>query len=243
MPGKFIFLFGAVLLSVQCSGRLALPRADDHTRIVLAVRLNQQISPSRLTPLLERSDVVRRIDARVNKAAIEVCKRAFEKSADSCFSRLSGRRLSVLSASTSVNAYAESKLAFVLAHEYSHGLMKHIRTTQVNAAIGTIAGAIAGGLAGVDVNESADIGARTGARAYSKPMELEADHLAMFIFAEAGYDIMKSGDFFLRMIKAGVASRFYAFMTTHPTDSERVQRLIATERLIRSGGMKKPQVH
>ena len=140
-------------------------------------------------------------------------------------------------------AGSDDELAFVLAHEYSHGLMKHIRTTQVNAAIGTIAGAIAGGLAGVDVNESADIGARTGARAYSKPMELEADHLAMFIFAEAGYDIMKSGDFFLRMIKAGVASRFYAFMTTHPTDSERVQRLIATERLIRSGGMKKPQVH
>ncbi len=67
---------------------------------------------------------------------------------------------------------------------------------------------------------------------------MEADHLALFIVDEAGYDVRKAMRVMVRLLRlgsqAGAAGRV-GFLETHPTSEERIMKLLATEQMIQEG--------
>ena len=85
------------------------------------------------------------------------------------------------------------------------------------------------------------IGGTFGALKFSKKMELEADHLAMFVLDEAGYDLDKAMQFFQRQYQIqhqynqSGNQQVVGFLDTHPSDEERLLHLEATKEMIRQG--------
>ena len=85
-------------------------------------------------------------------------------------------------------AGSEDEIAAVLAHEYAHGLMRHIAKRRRNGTSAALAGLLAGAAVGAMVEDSdnvgdwmrvgANIGSQAGLLVYSRAMENEADHLA-----------------------------------------------------------------
>ena len=113
------------------------------------------------------------------------------------------------------------EIAFVMGHEAAHHIRGHIARQQQNAAAGAI---LLGGIASViggdvgSVEAAQQLGARVGARSYSKDFELEADVLGTVITARAGYDPVKGAGFFTRIPDPGDR-----FLGTHPPNSQRIQ--------------------
>lgn len=133
----------------------------------------------------------------------------------------------------------DDELAAVMAHEIAHVLYGHNQATAANTNLGALAG-LAAGLAimagtGVynqgmqDMTQSfGRAGAEAGRVAYSPAMELEADHFAVFVLEEAGYDPAKGGMTFLRMARTLQSDRsagrksFVSYFNTHPADDYRL---------------------
>ena len=169
-------------------------------------------------------DAVNRVWARLAPAATRVCKRTFSHG---CDQSMNGIRLTVYTDDPNVNAFAaadgelgilgglvlssgsDDELAMVMAHEVAHHFYGHNQKSAQNEGMGLLLGGAAAltvtGLTGQYDQSMYDNlmkgGAIAGARAYSPEMELEADHMAAFILAEAGYDIRKGGDFIVRSWK------------------------------------------
>ena len=150
----------------------------------------------------------------------------------------------------------DDELAFVLAHEYGHALLEHVAKMEndgtAGALIGALAGAAIGGsLPGSDwssvlniATESAYVGHAIGSIRFSKQMELEADHIALFIANEAGYNMryaMKVLDRINRVdkdLKRNGVKGTVGFLETHPSSRERIMNLLATEKAIRAGAVR-----
>ena len=268
---KVIGLLVATLISVGCATtRLARPEIADTTHMTVMGRWSQSLPPSLNTPVSERRKVVLDIDRSVNAAAVRVCQRTFSNPED-CPGLLAKRTLVVLPENNGINAFVggnfdltvlgglvavagtDAEIASVLAHEYSHALLGHVAKSQTNSALGTLAGlatgvAVASATGTTDPQIATDIitggtdaGSLFGSLYFSKSMELEADHLGMFILHEAGYDIKQSSNFFRRLIRlqsqreASGQKGMLGFLSTHPTDEMRILNLVATEEMIQQG--------
>ena len=136
----------------------------------------------------------------------------------------------------------DDELAAVFAHEVAHILFGHNQATAANKSMGMLVGGALGlalGAAlyepGMDtdvISDLTDTGAEAGYRAgsivYSPQMELEADHFAVFVLAEAGYDPEKGGKVFVRMSRTQSGDRaagrksFVSYFNTHPADDYRL---------------------
>lgn len=134
-----------------------------------------------------------------------------------------GRPIIALTLPLILEARNHDELAFVLGHEAAHHMLGHLGRTQKNAELGA---AMLGELAGV-VGGSADtiraaqrVGARVGARGYSKAYELEADDLGARLTQRAGYDPVNGAQFFLRVVDPGDK-----FLGTHPAVADRINRV------------------
>ena len=149
-------------------------------------------------------------------------------------------------------AGSDSEIASVLAHEHAHMLLGHVAKTGTNIFLGRMAGLVAGiaiaSAADTSAQGAADImaagmgaGGELGSYYFSKSMELEADHLGMFITKEAGYFVTHSSNFIRRMIRlqaqyeASDQGEMLGFLSTHPSDEKRLQNLIGTEQMIEQG--------
>ena len=146
---------------------------------------------------------------------------------------------------------SEDELAAVLAHEYAHGLMGHVGKKMRNIATATLIGLAAGAVVGAksdapnDTGDAAEAGARigmiAGTRAYSQAMENEADHLGLFILREAGFNLKAASHFHMRLlnerkfVQTGRDRHSLLYLRTHPGSKERIQKLIAAEKMIESG--------
>lgn len=112
------------------------------------------------------------------------------------------------------------ELAFVMGHEASHHISRHLARQQRNATAGALvlAGitAIAGGGDGA-IQSAQELGASVGARTYSKDFELEADQLGTVIAHKAGYDPVRGAAFFTRIPDPG-----NRFLGTHPPNASRI---------------------
>ena len=132
----------------------------------------------------------------------------------------------------------DDEVAFILGHEASHQISRHIQKTVAQERLGA---ALLGGLAAATgqadntaVNRAASLGALIGSRAYSKRFEIEADVLATYISEFAGFDPVKGAAPFGRF-ETGSSG----FLATHPPSADRMQvveRVAARIRADRAAG-------
>jgi predicted Zn-dependent protease len=130
----------------------------------------------------------------------------------------------------------DDELAVVLAHELGHNLARHVVETseekgnQALAGLAGIAIAIAletqspGGYANdTAASLTSQIVEGVIVNPYSQQLEHEADHIGLFLMAEAGYDPVKAITLWERQAAEG--GEVPKFFSTHPPSDERAQTL------------------
>lgn len=118
------------------------------------------------------------------------------------------------------------ELAFIMAHEAAHHIAGHIPRQRQSALagarlLGGIAAVVSGGRED-SIKAGVELGAKIGARTYSKAFELEADALGTRIAARAGYDPVRGAAFFLRIPDPGDE-----FLGSHPANGDRLSTIRA----------------
>lgn len=125
----------------------------------------------------------------------------------------------------------ESALAVVVGHEIAHVVAKHAneRVSQQVALQygGAIAGSILGSSAGSQIGQAVfGLGAQMGVMLpYARKQEYEADELGLIFMAMAGYDPRIAVPFWQRMSQSNEGSRPPEFLSTHPTDANRIAKI------------------
>jgi predicted Zn-dependent protease len=174
------------------------------------------------------------IAARVSKAAGSLC-RDLGRPADQCHFKV------ILDPSEhGLNAHADGQdvviypamvdftkndnhLAFVIAHEFAHNIMRHVQAQQSNVTVGTLFGAVAdvaAGAAGANTQGMfSKVGSSQGMLRYSSSFEAEADYVGLYILARAGFAIEQAPDFWRIMSQAEPDSIYIA--QSHPTNPAR----------------------
>jgi predicted Zn-dependent protease len=122
----------------------------------------------------------------------------------------------------------DAGLATVLGHEVAHATAEHVaeriereHLTRVAAAI------IAGGTAFTPaqfVRLTALLGVGAGLP-FSRSQESEADHIGLVYMARAGYDPRQAVAFWKRMQRASKGREPPEFLSDHPSDAHRVERV------------------
>ena len=127
---------------------------------------------------------------------------------------------------------SEAGLAAVMGHEMAHAVARHgsQRLFRHSIAQTAMAGA-AMSLGDMDPGQRGTIMALLGAGAqygvllpFSREHETEADEMGLLYMARAGYDPREAIEFWKRMGQAGGAKQ-PEFMSTHPGNESRIQRL------------------
>ncbi|MBT3392663.1 MAG: M48 family metallopeptidase [Elusimicrobiaceae bacterium] len=128
----------------------------------------------------------------------------------------------------------EDGLAVVMGHEIAHAIARHgAERMSQNMILGL--GAIALGLS-TDSGDRAKYLAAYGvgsavvvALPYSRKHEYEADYIGLILMAKAGYDPNEAVTFWQRMseAKGGGGSNLAEFISTHPADDNRIEKLEA----------------
>ncbi len=247
---------------------MSLPQPSPATQTELARLFSTPVNRSRDIQPSARLNVVTEIDRRVLPAAERVCQQTFSSPQD-CPGLLNNRSLTVAAADEGINAFvgqnfdltvlgglvrvsgSDDEIALVLAHEYSHALFGHVAASRNNSMWGELLAGLAVIASTADTITESQIetiamdgtalGAAMGQTVFSKDMELEADHLALFILDEAGYETTKGMQFFQRthqiQSQMNVAGRgqMVGFFATHPSDEERLLQLLATKNMIERG--------
>jgi predicted Zn-dependent protease len=122
----------------------------------------------------------------------------------------------------------DAGLATVLGHEVAHATAEHVaerierqHLTEVAAAI------IAGGVAFTPA-QFLRIQALLGVGSslpFSRSQESEADHIGLVYMARAGYDPRQAVAFWKRMLRASRGQEPPEFLSDHPSDKHRVERI------------------
>ncbi|MBF0206202.1 MAG: M48 family metallopeptidase [Oligoflexia bacterium] len=129
----------------------------------------------------------------------------------------------------------EAGLAFVLAHEIGHAISRHggermSEQLLIQFGQGGLNMAIAKKSASAIQAINLGYGLLTTVGVvlpFSRTQEYEADHIGIILSAKAGYDPREAPHFFERMMK-GEQNKATPpeFLSTHPADQERIQKLI-----------------
>jgi predicted Zn-dependent protease len=119
-------------------------------------------------------------------------------------------------------------LATVLGHEVSHATAEHAaERIERQHLTGVAAAILAGGVAFtpqqfVHVMALIRIGS---ALPFSRKQESEADHIGLIYMARAGYDPRQAVAFWKRMQRASKGKEPPEFLSDHPSDAHRVERV------------------
>lgn len=127
----------------------------------------------------------------------------------------------------------ETGLAFVIAHEVGHAIARHggermsqsllLRLGQegLNIAVGSKS------QVAIDaINQAYGILAGVGViLPFSRAQEYEADYIGLILMAKAGYDPREAPKFFQRMMEGKKRKSPPTFLSTHPSDKDRIERL------------------
>lgn len=124
----------------------------------------------------------------------------------------------------------DDELAAVMAHEFAHNLMGHIKAQRKNATYGRLFGmaldAIAESQGLSSDGEITSIAEEIGVSTYSIDFEKEADYIGMYVLARAGYNLSKAGNLWRRMSIEEPDSIYRS--VTHPSNPERFVALQKT---------------
>ena len=127
----------------------------------------------------------------------------------------------------------ETGLAFVIAHEVGHAIARHggERMSQnlllqlgqqgLNMALGSQSQ-----VAIKAINQAYGVAAGVGVMLpFSRAQEYEADYIGLIFMARAGYDPREAPEFFQRMLEGKKKKNPPTFLSTHPADEDRIERL------------------
>jgi predicted Zn-dependent protease len=122
----------------------------------------------------------------------------------------------------------DAGLATVLGHEVAHATAEHVAERIEQEHLTAIAAAIvAGGVAftpGQFIRVMALV--NTGVSLpFSRSQESEADHIGLIYMARAGYDPHQAVLFWKRMLRAAKGKEPPEFLSDHPSDAHRVERM------------------
>lgn len=123
---------------------------------------------------------------------------------------------------------SDNEIAVVIGHEIAHALREHSRE-QVSQAMAAQT-AIGLGAALLGLGDGAAGLANTGysaliATRFSRNDESEADRIGLELTARAGYDPRAGVTLWQKMINASQGGRPPEFLSSHPTESSRVQQI------------------
>jgi predicted Zn-dependent protease len=122
----------------------------------------------------------------------------------------------------------DAGLATVLGHEVAHATAEHVAERIEQEHLTAIAAAIiSGGVAftpGQFIRLTALLGIDESLR-FSRSQESEADHIGLVYMARAGYDPHQAVLFWKRMLRASKGQQPPEFLSDHPSDAHRVDRI------------------
>lgn len=125
---------------------------------------------------------------------------------------------------------SDNEIAVVMGHEISHALREHSRE-QVSQALAAQMGiGLGAALLGLGQGSADMAGVAYQAliaTRFSRNDENEADRIGLELTARAGYDPRAGVSLWQKMIKANSGGQPPQFLSTHPTDSSRVQQIEA----------------
>lgn len=247
-----IFTVCALLILTSCTtvpvtGRSQLNIIPGSSMLSMSLQqYDTFLKEHKLSTNKEQADMVKHVGARI-QAAVE---RYFASTGMS--SRLSGYEWEFnLVEDKEVNAWCmpggkvvvytgilavtqgEGGLAVVMGHEIAHAVAEHGNERMSQGLLAQF-----GGMALADALSTKPaatqqlwmtvygVGAKYGAiMPYSRLQESEADHLGMIFMAMAGYDPNEAISFWQRMSAQKGGQAPPAFLSTHPSDSARVDNI------------------
>ena len=124
----------------------------------------------------------------------------------------------------------DDEIAAVMGHEISHALREHSReqVSQAMAAQAAIdVGAAVFGLGAGSADIAGMVYQSLIATRFSRSDESEADRMGLELMARAGYDPRAAIKLWQKMITAGSGAGMPELLSSHPTDSSRVQQIEA----------------
>lgn len=130
----------------------------------------------------------------------------------------------------------DNQLAFVIAHEFAHNIMRHVDSQRKNTMIGSLVGVaadLAGSASGVNTGGAfGKIGSQQGLLRYSSAFEAEADYVGLYILARGSFAIEQAPDFW-RMMSQAEPNAIY-ISQTHPNNPARTIAMTKTVAEIRA---------
>jgi predicted Zn-dependent protease len=128
-------------------------------------------------------------------------------------------------------AETETGLAVVMGHEIAHATERHGTERMSRAQLEELV--VQAGVSAAGGDEMHAQAARTALEVavnlpYSRGDELEADQVGLMYMAAAGYDPREAEHFWGRMSRlsgGGSGSSLEAFLSTHPTDQDRIAQI------------------
>jgi predicted Zn-dependent protease len=124
----------------------------------------------------------------------------------------------------------DDELAQVMGHEIAHALANHTAERMSVAMAGNL-GVIAAGVMSDNPGQSMVLAATAAKLAVELPnsrtAESEADQIGIELAAKAGYDPRAAVTLWQKMAQVGGGQAPPAFLSTHPSDAQRQQRLAA----------------
>ena len=123
---------------------------------------------------------------------------------------------------------SDDEIAIVMGHEIAHALREHSReqVSQAMAAQTAISvGTALLGLGQTSVNVSNTVYQSLIATKFSRTDESEADEIGLELTARSGYDPRAGVTLWQKMIAANSGGRPPEFMSTHPAEASRVQKI------------------
>ena len=125
---------------------------------------------------------------------------------------------------------SDAEIAIVLGHEISHALREHSREQMSQAIAAQTAIGVGASLLGM--SQGASSIANTGyaaliATRFSRTDEDEADRIGLELTARAGYDPRTGVSLWQKMIDANQGGRPPEFLSSHPAEASRVQKIRA----------------
>lgn len=249
---KLFFLFALLLILNSCernaiTGRSQLSLVSDGDLSSMAlVQYKDFLSKNKVVPSGSKdADMVRRVGNRVSDAVRKYyTDKGFPHALDNYqweFNLVDSKEINAwCMPGGKVVVYTgllpitqnETALAIVLGHEITHAVVGHgkERMSQELAAQGL--GALGGAALGADTkavnifNTVYGVGANYGALLpNSRKQELEADHYGLIFAAAAGYNPQAAVDFWTRMAAQVNGQKPPAFLSDHPSDEQRIQKI------------------
>ena len=123
---------------------------------------------------------------------------------------------------------SDAEIAAILGHEIAHALREHSREKMSQQQLSSIALQIGGAAAGLGQGgmQLAGLAKQLGMDLpFSRAMESEADVYGLELAARAGYDPRAALTLWDKMAAASGNNNQPSFLSTHPSDSNRKQRL------------------